>query len=48
VDVAQQLLAVGNAITNAKRTLVHEHINCCLEVAGPSKIRELQAISKYL
>lgn len=48
VDVAQQLLAVGNAITNAKRTLVHEHINDCLEVAGPSRIQELQAISKYL
>lgn len=55
VEVAQQLLAVGNAITNAKKTLVHEHINRCLEGAvradgraGRPNIQELQAITKYL
>ncbi len=55
LEVAQQLLAVGNAITNAKRTLVHEHISRCLEDAvredrraDGSRIQELQAITKYL
>jgi len=55
VEVAQQLLAVGNAITNARRALVHEHISRCLQDARPecqcptdSCIQELQAITKYL
>lgn len=55
VEVAQQLLAVGNAITNARRVLVHEHISRCLEDAVPeyqrpadSCIQEIQAITKYL
>lgn len=30
LEVAQQLLAVGNVITNAKRALFHEHISRCL------------------
>lgn len=55
VEFAQQLLAVGNAITNAKKTLVHEHIDHCLERAMRSDgrgnrtdIQELQTITKYL
>jgi len=55
VEIAQQLLAVGNAITNAKKTLVHDHIDHCLEQAlrgdghtHRASIQELQAITKYL
>ena len=55
LDVAQQLQAVESAITNAKKTLVHDHIDHCLEHmatrpgASPRKtIREFKAITKYL
>jgi DNA-binding FrmR family transcriptional regulator len=55
LDVAQQLQAVESAITNAKKTLVHDHIDHCLEHmasqpgASPrDTIREFKAISKYL
>ena len=55
VDIAQQLLAVGNAVTNARKMLVHDHINDCLESAvrddgrtSRPGIQELQAIAKYL
>jgi len=30
VDVAQQLHAVGAAVENAKRTLIHDHMDHCL------------------
>lgn len=30
-DIAQQLHAVEKAITNAKRALIHDHIDHCLE-----------------
>jgi len=55
VEVAQQLLAVENAITSARRTLVHDHIGFCLEEAvrkgqhvGNPSTQELRAICKYL
>jgi DNA-binding FrmR family transcriptional regulator len=55
LDVAQQLQAVESAITNAKKTLVHDHIDHCLEHmatrpgASPREtIREFKAITKYL
>jgi DNA-binding FrmR family transcriptional regulator len=55
LEVAQQLQAVESAITNAKKTLVHDHIDHCLEHmasrpgASPrDTIREFKAISKYL
>ena len=55
LDIAQQLQAVENAISNAKKTLVHDHIDHCLDQAvragkqsAGATIREFKAITKYL
>ncbi|QID19485.1 metal-sensing transcriptional repressor [Nitrogeniibacter mangrovi] len=55
VDIAQQLQAVESAIGNAKRTLIHDHIDHCLEqVVGEgaqpaaTSLLEFKAITKYL
>ena len=55
VDIAQQLQAVENAINSAKKTLIHDHIEHCLEhavEAGRDKTYsiadEFKAIAKYL
>ena len=55
VKVAQQLQAVESAIANAKRTLVHDHIDHCLEHAVRSgeqhpddTIREFKDITKFM
>lgn len=53
--IAQQLLAVEKAVTNAKRTLLKDHIDHCLEhalVDGPKEARktvvEFREITRYL
>ena len=55
VDLAQQLHAIENAIANAKRELIHDHIDHCLDdsVASNGKpakaaLAEFKALSKYL
>jgi DNA-binding FrmR family transcriptional regulator len=55
LDIAQQLHAVEKAIAQAKRTLVHDHIDHCLEHSvrmnpreGRKSIEEFKALSKYL
>ena len=55
LDVAQQLQAVEKAIAQAKKTLIHDHIENCLEQAvGPiareqrGPVEEFKAITKYL
>jgi uncharacterized protein len=55
LELAQQLHAVELAIAKAKRTLIHDHIDNCLEqVAGPvprparGLIDEFKEITKYL
>lgn len=55
VDLAQQLHAVEKAIGEAKRTLIHDHVDHCLDAAanGTSRsagavVDEFKAISKYL
>lgn len=55
LDIAQQLLAVENAISKAKKQLVHDHIDHCLEQAvskgkhsTQETIREFKEITKYL
>lgn len=55
LDLAQQLHAVESAIASAKKTLVHDHIDHCLDHAVRAKsksarstIREFKAITKYL
>ncbi|WP_434519472.1 metal-sensing transcriptional repressor [Pseudomonas sp. NFX1] len=55
VDIAQQLHAVEKAVCQAKRTLIQDHIDHCLEdsVTALSKgdrsaIEEFKQITKYL
>lgn len=55
LDIAQQLHAVEKAISQAKRTLIQDHLDHCLEdVIGPlarekrRSIDEYKAIAKYL
>ncbi len=55
LDLAQQLHAVERAICEAKKTLIHDHLDRCLEEAvGPfpgdkrSPIDDFKEITKYL
>jgi hypothetical protein NreA len=55
LDVAQQLHAVEKSITNAKKTLVHDHIDHCLSHAindssidSAEALKEFKDITKYL
>lgn len=51
LDLAQQLHAVENAVANAKRELIHDHIEHCLEAPereGVSPLEELKQLTKYL
>ncbi|WP_111748555.1 metal-sensing transcriptional repressor [Salinisphaera orenii] len=56
LDIAQQLHAVEKAVTNAKRTLVHDHIDHCFDASlfeqeqaqTSALIDEFKAITKYL
>lgn len=51
VDLAQQLHAVEAAIGAAKRELIHDHIEHCLEdngEAGRASLGELKQLTKYL
>ncbi len=55
LDIAQQLHAVEKAVAQAKRALVHDHIDNCLEHAansdrrdGRRSLEEFKLISKYL
>lgn len=49
LDIAQQLQAVEKAVTNAKRALIHDHVDHCLDTEGSETDRaEFKAISRYL
>lgn len=55
LEIAQQLQAVEKAIESAKKTLIHDHLDHCLERAVGSAapaarvpIEEFKAITKYL
>ena len=49
VEIAQQMQAVENAVANAKRALIHDHIDHCLDAnQSPADREELKAISRYL
>ncbi len=52
LEIAQQLQAVENAIRAAKKTLIHDHIDHCLDqVAGANgraSIEEFKTVAKYL
>ncbi len=50
VDVAQQLHAVEKAVSQAKKTLIHDHVDHCLERATGARgpLAEFKEIAKYL
>jgi len=55
LDLAQQLHAVEHAIGNAKRELIHDHIDHCLADAtegtgreARGALAEFKALTKYL
>jgi DNA-binding FrmR family transcriptional regulator len=55
LEIAQQLQAVEKAIGSAKKTLVHDHIDHCLEHSvrkgargANNTIQEFKEITKYL
>ena len=55
VDLAQQLHAVESAVTNAKRALIHDHIDHCLGdvtghdgAASSAALAEFRQLAKYL
>lgn len=55
LDIAQQMHAVEKAVAQAKKTLIHDHIDNCLEAAGDGRPRdrrramdEFKSIAKYL
>jgi len=54
-EIAQQLHAVEKAISNAKKLLIHDHIDHCLDSAAKDGtlssddvIKEFKQITKYL
>lgn len=54
-DIAQQLHAVEKAVSAAKKRLIHDHIDHCLDqvASSPSRanrhsVEEFKAITKYL
>lgn len=55
LEISQQLEAVEKAILNAKKALIHDHIDYCLRQSlrasipkGRAALREFRAITKYL
>ena len=55
LDLSQQLHAVEKAVGNAKRELIHDHIEHCLGdgegadgMEPKAALREFKALSKYL
>jgi DNA-binding FrmR family transcriptional regulator len=53
IDLAQQLHAVESAVAKAKRELIHDHIEHCLEETNDAarsraSLKELKVLSKYL
>lgn len=49
LEIAQQMQAVEKAVANAKRALIHDHLDHCLDAEHSLADRdELKAISRYL
>lgn len=55
VDLAQQLFAVESAITNAKRELIHDHMEHCLgdgigagQMTSEAALAEFKTLAKFL
>jgi hypothetical protein NreA len=49
LEIAQQMQAVEKAVANAKRALIHDHMDHCLDAEGSETDRaELRTIARYL
>ncbi len=49
LEIAQQMQAVEKAVVNAKRALIHDHLDHCLDAENSTSDRdELKTISRYL
>jgi hypothetical protein NreA len=55
LDLAQQLHAVESAVHEAKKTLIHDHLDHCIEAAVGSTVKEarkpieeFKSITRYL
>lgn len=54
LDIAQQLQAVESALSNAKSTLIHDHVENCLADASENaedraaRLEEFREITRYL
>jgi uncharacterized protein len=51
LDLAQQLHALEKAVSSAKRELIHDHLEHCLEGPGTDTklaLREMKQLAKYL
>ena len=56
LEIAQQLHAVEKAVSAAKKVLIHDHIDHCLDAMAPGKLtastrssmEEFKEITKYL
>ncbi|MFV0294589.1 MAG: metal-sensing transcriptional repressor [Hyphomicrobiaceae bacterium] len=48
LDIARQLAAVESAVTAAKRVLIHDHIDHCLNHDASEVLAEMKALAKLL
>lgn len=48
LDLATQLHAVERAVAEAKRALIHDHIDHCLDEGDGKALTEIKALTKLL
>lgn len=48
LDLATQLHAVERAVAEAKRALIHDHIDHCVTAAGEPDLAEIKSLTKLL
>ena len=48
LDLATQLHAVERALAEAKRAVIHDHIDHCLTGGGEQDLAEIKALTKLL
>ena len=48
LDIARQMAAVESAVTAAKRVLIHDHIDHCLDHDASEVLAEMKALTKLL
>ncbi len=48
VELATQLHAVERAVAEAKRAMIHDHIDHCVTAGGDHDLAEIKALTKLL